>query len=53
MEDGFFGLHDRTAYASRSTCCFIEVDFLLLFVTYIRPGFRYRLGPLDVPHHRM
>ena len=31
----------------------IEVDFLLLFVTYIRPGFRYRLGPVDVPHHRM
>lgn len=31
----------------------IEVDFLLLFFTYIRPDFRYLLGPMDVPHHRM
>lgn len=31
----------------------IEVDFLLLLVTYVRPGFRYRLGPVDAPHHRM
>ena len=31
----------------------VEVDFLLLFRSQIRPGFRYRLGPVDVPHHRM
>ena len=31
----------------------IEVDFLLLFRSEIRPGMRYRLGPVDVPHHRM
>ncbi|KUP93694.1 hypothetical protein TRIHO_15410 [Tritonibacter horizontis] len=31
----------------------IEVDFLLLFRSEIRPDFRHRLGPVDVPHHRM
>ena len=30
----------------------VEVDFLLLFLSQIRPDFRYRLGPADVPHHR-
>jgi hypothetical protein len=31
----------------------VEVDFLLLFLSQIRPDFRYRLGPVDVPHHRV
>ena len=31
----------------------VEVDFLFLFITYIRRDFRYRLGPVDVPHQRM
>ena len=39
--------------AAADPCERIEVYFLLLFVTYIRPDFRYQLGPVDVPHHRM
>ena len=31
----------------------IEVDFLFLLSGEIRSDFRYRLGPVDVPHHRM
>jgi len=31
----------------------VEVNFLFLFRSEIRPDFRHRLGPVDVPHHRM
>ena len=47
------GSHSSTAVATSHSRECIEVDFLLLFFTYIRPDFRYLLGPMDVPHHRM
>jgi hypothetical protein len=31
----------------------VEVDFLLLFRAQFWPGFKYLLGTINVPHHRM
>nr|WP_179893735.1 hypothetical protein [Ruegeria sp. PR1b] len=47
------GLPSSPALVSSDPHERIEVDFLLLFVTYIRPDFRYWLGSMDVPHHRV
>ncbi len=46
-------LRSLVAVASSDPRERIEVDFLLLFRSQIRSGFRYRLGSVDVPHQRM
>lgn len=48
--DGY--LRSLSAVAASDPPQSVEVDFLLLLPGQIRPAFRYRLRPADVPHHR-